>query len=99
MLLLTPNLHVQESTLDATIISQDKRLQNSATTYYCYEYELNSTRGRKRVLDTVAIRDSRLYIANAQYKCGKEECTDADKQAVQALRDSLGSFELILDDK
>jgi hypothetical protein len=30
---------------------------------YDYEYELDSTRGRKRILNTVTIFDSKLYVS------------------------------------
>jgi hypothetical protein len=43
----------------------------SPVRYYCYEYELNSTRGRKRILNVVTIAGSRLYIVNGQAKCDK----------------------------
>lgn len=38
---------------------------------YDFEYDLDSTRGRKRILNTVTIYRSKLYILNAQYKCEK----------------------------
>lgn len=33
---------------------------------YVYEYDLDSTRGRKRVLNTLAIARNQLFILNAQ---------------------------------
>jgi hypothetical protein len=36
-------------------------------------YELDSTRGRKRILNTVTIYRGRLYIVNAVYKCDKQQ--------------------------
>ena len=52
--------------------------------FYDFEYELDSTRGRKRVLDTVTIAARRLYIVNATLSCGKEAC-DAGAEARAAL--------------
>jgi len=63
----------KESTLGVQLIKQYTRTSAGSTgaLLYCYEYELNSTRGLKRILNTVTIYDSRLYILNAQYKCEK----------------------------
>jgi len=49
----------------------------AAVRYYCYEYDLDSTRGRKRILNVVTIAGSRLYIVNGQVKCGKAVAAEA----------------------
>jgi hypothetical protein len=59
---------------------------------YDYEYELDSTRGRKRILNTVTIVAAKLFIVNAQHKCGKEACRDTDEAAVKVLREIVASF-------
>mmetsp|Transcript_30453 Transcript_30453/g.77713 ORF Transcript_30453/g.77713 Transcript_30453/m.77713 type:complete len:312 (-) Transcript_30453:203-1138(-) len=63
----------QESTLGVQLTKQCIRTSPGGTgaLLYCYEYELNSTRGLKRILLSMTVNASRLYILNAQYKCEK----------------------------
>jgi len=62
----------KESTLSVAMVTQSsRRLPDSGALLYDFEYDLDSTRGRKRVLNTVTIAGSRLFILNAQYKCEK----------------------------
>lgn len=49
----------QESTLGVQLVSQSSRDGTAGATLYEYEYELDSTRGRKRILNTVTIFNSR----------------------------------------
>ncbi len=65
---------------------------------YEYEYELNSTRGRKRVLNSVAVCNGKLYILNATTKCrggGGEVGEACDGRVVQVLRDVMATFQLL----
>jgi hypothetical protein len=50
-LLLLP----QESTLDAQLLSSSSRRGAGSALLYDYEYSLDSTRGLKRILNTVTI--------------------------------------------
>ncbi len=69
----------QESTIKATMISQTSRIppdqsqdnQTSSPLLYDFEYDLMSTRGHKRIFNTVTIFKSKLFIVNAVYKCDK----------------------------
>lgn len=82
----------KESTLDVQLLRKTSRRLDSGATLYDYEYELDSTRGRKRILNSVTIVKSKLYILNAQHKCEKEGCSDADNAAVAELRRIADSF-------
>lgn len=64
----------KESTLGVTLVRQYTKVSTggSGALLYCYEYELDSTRGLKRILNTVTIYDSRLYILNGSCKCEKK---------------------------
>lgn len=53
------------------MVRKAARTGPSGATFYDYEYALDSTRGRKQILNTVTIAGSRLYILNANYKCDK----------------------------
>lgn len=46
---------MQESTLGVELLSSSSRQGASGATLYSYEYELASTRGTKRLLNTVTI--------------------------------------------
>ena len=45
----------KESTLDVRMVSEAARRGAGGAALYDYEYELNSTRGRKRIVNTVSI--------------------------------------------
>jgi hypothetical protein len=81
---------VQESTISATLLRKELR-PSSGNVIYEYEYDLDSTRGRKRILNVVTIHDSRLYIVNAQCKCGNSGC---DVNQVNILRKVASSFNI-----
>lgn len=69
---------------------------SSGALLYDYEYELESTRGRKRVLNTVAIASAKLYILNGQVRgtCIRA-CTCSGKPAAvqRACQMACGSGE------
>lgn len=46
---------MQESTLDAQLLSYSSRTGDGGALLYDYEYSLDSTRGLKRILNTVTI--------------------------------------------
>ncbi|KAK9797747.1 hypothetical protein WJX73_005684 [Symbiochloris irregularis] len=54
----------KESTKSAIMVSQNQRAGPSGTTMYDFDYIIDSTRGTKRVLNTVTISQRRLFIAN-----------------------------------
>jgi hypothetical protein len=47
---------------------RQRRGHDSATTFYDYEYSLTTTRGKKRVFNSVTVVENVLYIFNAQFK-------------------------------
>lgn len=77
---------LQESTLSVELLTSGSRTLDSGVILYDYEYEIESTRGRKRILNSVTIAKSKLYIFNAQVKCGKESCSGQDLDLVSELR-------------
>ena len=74
------------------LLSSSKRTLSTGSVLYDYEYELNSTRGRKRIINSVSINNSKLYILNGQVKCGKEVCLDDELEVVSVLRNVAKSF-------
>lgn len=81
--------------LSASLVSESSHSGAAGATLYEYEYELESTRGRKRILNTVTIFNSRLYILNGAYKCDKEGCTPEALGSVQRLRDIAATFDVL----
>lgn len=53
---------LQESTLDVQLLSSGSRRGSAGATLYDYEYELNSTRGVKRIFNTVTITGEQLLM-------------------------------------
>ena len=58
---------IRDSPGGVTLISEAQRAGvRSGATFYDYEYRLITTHGNKRVLNSVAVHDSTLFIMNAQ---------------------------------
>lgn len=36
---------------------------------YTYDYKVDTTRGKKRIISTVAVADNKLFILNGTIKC------------------------------
>lgn len=86
----------KESTISVEILSQRSRTgATSGATIYDFEYELESTRGRKRILSTVSIASRKLYIVNASVTCDKASCVGVEGAAA-ALREVCASFDVVL---
>eukprot|EP00892_Ulva_mutabilis_P006617 jgi/Ulvmu1/4327/UM002_0050.1 len=81
----------KESTISVELLQTETRSLSTGEDAYAYEYELNSTRGRKRVLNVVTISQSKLYIVNAQCKCTEDGCPGS---TIQQLRQIAASFDL-----
>lgn len=81
------------------MVRQSERSGAGGALLYDYEYELDSTRGRKRILNTVSIYNAKLFILNAVAKCEKEEagaCGAAPVEAaLEALRRTAASFDVL----
>lgn len=75
------------------LLTQRERVAAAGVPVYEYEYELDSTRGRKRVLNAVCVWQSKLYILNAVTKCGKEQ-GQCKEDVLATLRGVMGTFEL-----
>ena len=84
----------QESTLDVALIQESSRRGKSGTLIYDIEYELNSTRGRKRILSTVGIANKKLFIVNGNFKCSANGCSEQDT-SVATLRQVASTFDVV----
>lgn len=78
------------------LLRQEIREQDNGVQLYEFEYQLDSTRGLKRILNVVTITSSRLFIVNAQHKCDKGACTEADEDRVRTLQKIASSFRVTL---
>ena len=62
----------KESTHSINLLSKNIRASaTSGALLYEYDYVIDSTRGKKRVLNVVSIFDYKLYIFNGSIKCEK----------------------------
>lgn len=84
--------HAKESTLSVTMVDAAVREAPSGPVYD-FEYELESTRGRKRILSTVTVVGSKLYIANGALSCSKQSC-DAVTDDAALLRTATRSLQV-----
>ncbi|KAL4448568.1 hypothetical protein ABPG75_005787 [Micractinium tetrahymenae] len=83
----------KESTLAAVMVAQRARTDPAGGfSIYDFEYELESTRGRKRILSTVAIAGRKLYIANGAVSCGKAATCEAAEAALPLVRATTQSL-------
>jgi hypothetical protein len=87
---------LQDGTRSVQLLRQGIREQDNGVQLYEFEYQLDSTRGLKRILNAVTITNSRLFIANAQHKCDRSACTEADEDHVQNLKNVVSSFYVTL---
>lgn len=91
-----PGEYEQESTKDVQLLRQAARKgANSGVTVYDYEYELDSTRGRKRVLSTVAIANRKLYIVNGTAKCEGGSCSGPAVETAVLMAQAADSFDTL----
>jgi PsbP len=91
-----PSCHAQESTKDVQLLRQAARKgAHSGVTVYDYEYELDSTRGRKRILSTVAIAHRKLYIVNGTAKCEGDSCGGAAAETAALMVQAADSFDAL----
>ena len=72
-----------------------RRGAESGVTIYDFEYELDSTRGRKRILSTVAIAGRRLFIVNGAAKCDGGACAGAAEDAAELMRRAAATFDAL----
>jgi PsbP len=75
----------KESTLSVEMRSQKQRETPFASAVYDFVYEVDSTRGRKIIVNCVAIVNSKLYILNGNVSCGKGVACGEDQLAVVEL--------------
>lgn len=61
----------QESTERADLLTSSSRRGDNGTLIYTYDYKIDTTRGKKRIISTVAIAGQKLFILNGTVKCSK----------------------------
>ena len=85
----------KDGTLRAELLrSQSVTVSLDGCEGYEYEYEVVTTRGTKRIVSRVAIKDMELYVVNATLSCGKVEECDARllDTVLQPMKESVSSF-------
>lgn len=74
----------KESTLGVDMVAAAARTAPYGAVYD-FVYELDTTRGRKRLVNTVTIVDAKLYIVNGAVGCGKAPACGPDAAALTDL--------------
>lgn len=85
----------KESTLSVEMLSQQQRETPFASAVYDFVYEVDSTRGRKQIVNCVAIVNSKLYILNGNVSCGKgAACGEEQVATVQLMKRAAQSLNI-----
>ena len=84
----------KDGTLRAEMINAGSVEIGNGTTAYDYDYEVQSTRGTKRIISRVCIRDKQLFVVNGTISCGKTDTCDLSRisNALDETRASVTSF-------
>ena len=84
----------KDGTLRADMINSRSVDIGNGITAYDYDYEIQSTRGTKRIVSRVCIRDKQLFVVNGTITCGKVETCDATQisNIVDETRGAVQSF-------
>lgn len=89
----------KDGSLSAEMMNKDSVvLPGSGVQAYDYEYEVGTTRGTKRILSRVCIRDKTLYVVNGTLSCGKVDACqfdEDDNRILQLMRQSVESFNVL----
>lgn len=89
----------KDGSLSAEMMSKDSlMLVESGVQAYDYEYEVGTTRGTKRIVSRVCIRNRKLYVVNGTLSCGKVDACHFDEDGEQILhlmRQSVKSFDVV----
>jgi len=86
----------KDGTLRAEMINTESVDLGYGITAYDYDYEVQSTRGTKRILSRVCIRDKQLFVVNGTISCGKVDTCDTTRisSLLDETRGSVRSFTL-----
>lgn len=86
----------KDGTLTASMISV-RAVSFGGYDGYEYEYEVVTTRGTKRIVSRVVIKDKELYVINAMVTCGKVDACDAGllETVLTPMKQSVSSFTFI----
>ena len=89
---------MQESTERASMLATSARRGSSGTLMYTYDYRIDTTRGKKRIISTVAVARQKLFILNGTIKCaggGLADCEPVGGEgAVEAIQAAAQSFDV-----
>lgn len=83
----------KESTINVTMLSE-KEYDVDNVDYYYFEYELESTRGTKKIASTVSIFNKNLWIVNGTIPCNKADC-NASSEDMNLLREATQSLRVV----
>ncbi|EIE21918.1 Mog1p/PsbP-like protein [Coccomyxa subellipsoidea C-169] len=88
----------KESTEYVNLLSSASRRGENGTLIYSYDYKLDTSRGKKRVISTVAVAGQKLYILNGTVKCSKPgpDCSPlGGPGVVESVQAASSSFDIL----
>ena len=80
------------------LLSSASRRGENGTLIYSYDYKLDTSRGKKRVISTVAVAGQKLYILNGTVKCSKPgpDCSPlGGPGVVESVQAASSSFDIL----
>lgn len=84
---------MQPSTNDAQLVRVQERLAFGDTPLYSLEYNLDSSRGQKKILSAVTVASKKLYILNITYL--DSAAAPAPPAMAEVFEQVLNSFDLL----
>lgn len=84
--------NAKDGNISSTLIKSDSLELASGSLAYDYQYEIQTTRGTKRILSRVCIRNGELFVVNGSISCGKVGKCDIDPPLLDTMSRSVSSF-------
>jgi hypothetical protein len=89
---------LQESTEYVNLLSSASRRGENGTLIYTYDYKIDTSRGKKRIISTLAVAGQKLYILNGTVKCSKpgSDCSPVGGPGVvETVQAASSSFDIV----
>lgn len=83
----------QDGFLNLSVFEESSKLGRSGALLYSYDYEISTTRARKRIITAVTIFNSKLFIVTGTCKCPKAACGVEEEGVVASLKECVDSFD------
>lgn len=86
---------MQDGFLSLNLFEESSKFGGNGALLYFYDYEINTTRARKRIITAVSIFNSNLFIVTGTCKCPKAACGVEEEGVVALLKKCVDSFDTL----